>query len=278
MFQKLDHILIQTNKKFYSKLFGDHRSVFSGSGFEFKEIREYGSGDDIRHINWKVTAKNKIATVNSFDDTKQLNIALIYLNSGGMSFGTSKKKIDVANEILASLGYIALKSSDMVTTVIYDDNDPIYYKATKNKNQLKINFQTISNIDPVGLSVTFSSLNNYIANKIKKNSLIFLIGDFLEDEIDLGFLSYRYELYTIVVRDKDEECLSMNGRYNFIDSKSLDESIVEVDETTIKKYKTLVETHDKNLIEHFKKNRIRYKKIYTNSNVVDDLASLLVTR
>ena len=99
---KLD---IRTKRNLFLNTTGEHKSVFNGDGLDFREIREYDTSDDIRHINWKVTARRGTASVNIFNEDKQLNIVLVYLNSGSLYFGSIKSKQDTAIEILNLLAH-----------------------------------------------------------------------------------------------------------------------------------------------------------------------------
>jgi uncharacterized protein (DUF58 family) len=269
-----NNLLITTRKRLFSHLMGEHKSVFSGSGLDFKEIREYTTGDDIRHVNWKVTARNRTPSVNIFNEDKQLNIVLVYLNSGSIYFGTQKSKKETMIDVLANLSFAAMNKNDMVSSVFFSDKEEFAYKPSKNKTLIEENIKTAIDLNPLNKQIDYDNLSHYLLSKLKQKSLIFLIGDFLELP-NLKLLGAKHELYCVVVRDHFEEDLKLMGEFNLLDTNSGDTQDISIDEASIKKYNELMQKHDKLLHAHFKKSKIRYKKIYTDDNVVSKLMQLL---
>ena len=269
-----NNLSITTKKGVFSNLTGEHRSIFSGNGLDFKELREYTTGDDIRHVNWKVTARSLEPSVNIFNEDKQLNIVLVYLNAGSIFFGTKRSKKDVMIETLASLHFAALNKNDMVSSLFFSNKEEKFYTPSKQKGLIDENIKTALKLEPLNNTIDYANLNEFLLLKIKKRSLIFLIGDFLELP-DLKPLSVKHELYCVIVRDKMEEDLKLMGEFNFIDTNTLGEQTISLDEDGIKKYNQLIKKHDKALFTQLKKLKIRYKKIYTNDNVQKKLLELL---
>ena len=276
MNKTLNEIIVKTKRKLFLNFFGEHNSIFSGNGLDFKEVREYNTNDDIRHINWKVTAKNQSPSVNIFNETKQLNIVLVYLNNGGLQFGTHKSKKDIAIEVLSSLGYATINNNDMLSTIFYSEKETQFTKPTKHKSIIDINYETASQLNPMGNNINYENLNKYLLNKIKKKSIIFLIGDFLEFG-DFSLLASKHELYCTIIRDKSEESLNLIGEYNVIDSSTLNEKNLTIDKKSINNYNQLMIEHDNKLFQHLKKNRICYEKIYTSDDVIKKLNYLTRT-
>ncbi len=265
-----NEIILKTKKKLFLNSFGEHNSTFNGNGIDFKEVREYNTSDDIRHINWKVTARTMKPSVNIFNETKQLNIVLVYLNSGGLGFESKK---DIAIEALTSLGFSAISNNDMLTTIFYSDKNIQFYKPSKHKSIIDINYDTAQKLDPIGNTIDYKKLNQYLLNKIKKRSIIFLIGDFLEF-VDFTLLSSKHELYCVILRDKKEEELELFGEYNFIDNSTFEEINLDINKKSITEYNTLFKDKDDKLFNHLKSNGISFKKIYTTCDVVSKLSLL----
>ena len=143
-------LLLKTKKKLFLNISGHHNSVLSGNGLDFKEVREYNTGDDIRHVNWKVTARNLTPSVNIFDEDKQLNIVICYLNSGSLFFGSNKSKQDVAVEVLTTLGFSTIYKNDTLTTIFFSEDEDKFLKPTKSKAIVDINFDTAYSQNPLG--------------------------------------------------------------------------------------------------------------------------------
>ena len=270
-------ILLQTRKKLFTKLLGEHNTVFSGNGLEFKELREYTTNDDIRHINWKVTSRSLHPSVNIFDENRQLNVVVVYLNSGSNYFGSCKSKQDTMAETIVALCQATVLNNDMVTSIFFSDEEDKFYKPTKHKRIIDINLDTIYELDPLGKSVDYDKLNFYLANKIKKKSLIFLVGDFLDFNIDnsLSFLSSKHEVFCAIIRDKMEEDLELLGDFDFIDTNSTATNNISLNKKSIQQYNQALKEHDIKLFKYFRNSNIKYEKIYTHDNTVDKIAKLV---
>lgn len=267
------HLLIKTKKNLFLNTAGEHTSIFNGDGIDFKEIREYNSGDDIRHINWKVTARTKTPSVNTFNENKQLNIVIGYLNSGSIKFGSIRSKQDTMVETMAMLSVAALNKKDILSTVFFD-TDELNFNISKKKQIIDQNIDMAYNLDPINNTIDYEKLEFYLLNKIKKKSIVILIGDFL-DIYQFKLLSKKHELMCVVVRDKLEEDLKLTGEFDFIDMSTLNEEKIYLDDSSIKKYNKLMQEHDNTLFSSFKKYKIKYKKIYTDDNVAKQLQLLL---
>lgn len=270
----LRDILIKTKKKLFQEFYGEHQSVFNGNGLEFSEVREYTINDDVRRLNWKIMAKNRKPSVNVFHEHRQLSIVLVYLNSGGLAFGTTRSKKELATEVLSILGFAATSKKDSVTTLFFDREPRHFFKPTRSQSSVELNFETAMQLDPLGCTLDFRRLSDYLLESIKRKSILFLIGDFWERP-DLRLLASKHELYCVVIRDKAEEDFKLLGEFELIDTASLDSRSMELDARTLQSYNEKVRAHDQGLFTHFNHHRIRYEKIYTDDNVYVKLDRLL---
>jgi uncharacterized protein (DUF58 family) len=259
------NIDIVSRKRIFSNLLGEHSSLYSGNGLDFKELREYTNGDDIRHINWKVTARTVTPTVNIYNEDKQLNVVLVYLNSGSTYFGTQKSKKDLMMQIYAMLGFSVVNKKDSLTTIIYSNKIDKFYKPTKHKAAVDMVLKDIDTQKSLGKDIDYDGLSNYLLSRIKQKSLIFIIGDFLEIP-NFKLIGAKHEVYCVISRDKFEEDLKLFGEFNFINTNNGEAKNIYLDDGSVKKYNMLMKEHDYKLFEHFKKSNIRYKKIYTAKN------------
>ena len=277
MLDKRKALFLKTKKKLFLNIQGEHNSIHTGNGLDFKEVRQYSTEDDIRHVNWKVTARNLIPSVNTFNEDKQLNIVLVYLNSGSLYFGTQRSKQDTAIEVLTTLGFSAINKNDTLTTVFWNNDLYKFHKPTKHKSIVEINFDTAYDNKPLGNSIDYDKLNLYLLNKIKKRSIIFLIGDFLDipNFIQLG---HKHEVYGVIIRDAFEENLSLVGEYDMCDTNTNQTKHISLSKNHIKKYNTLMKQHDLDLLKHFKNATIKSKKIYTTDDVFISLKQLVQHR
>ena len=264
----LEHIRLETKRRFFSKRIGEHASSFAGSGVEFKDLVEYDSSQSVRHINWKKSSKEKIVA-NSYYDDRELNIALIYLNSGSLSFKNKQQK---ALEALTSLTTVAIEKKEAVATLFFNSKEVEFFLPTKRRSAIELNYNLAKNCSYQG-EIESSKLTREILHKIKRRSLLFFIGDFLEP-IDFAHLSRLYELYAIVIRDRAEEELDLSGELNIVDLNSQKEELITVNRRSQKVYNKLFKEYDRELIKGFRANRVEYIKVYTSDNTVAKLVEL----
>lgn len=269
-----NNLQLVTHKRLFSHLSGEHKSSFGGNGLDFREIREYTSNDDIRHVNWKVTARSLSPCVNLFNEDKKLNVVMVYLLNGSSYFGSFRSKKDTMTDTLAHLTFAILSKKDKVTTIFFSDHEEFFVPPTNNKSIQIKNIKIANEIKSIGKNVDFLALEKYLLEKIKIKSLIFFIGDFLEPP-RLKLLNAKHELYCAIVRDKFEEDLTLFGDFNVLDTNSKDSKNIFLDMQTIKKYKELLKNHDKELIRYLKKLKIRHTKIYTDEAIIRKLSQLV---
>ncbi len=259
---QLKKILIKTKKQVFSEIAGNNPSLLKGDGFEFVELREYTNEDDIRHINWKVTAKLQKPFVKLYAQEKELNIILIPLLTGSVYFGKEKLKQELIAEISAILSYSALKNSDRVSAYFYAKELEEMIKPTKKIFAVNLLVDKILNYHTLHREIDYKKLTDFLLNKIKRKSVIFLIGDFL-GEFNFSTLSKKHELIAIIVRDELEENPPIFGNINLIDPNNFKSETINFDENTADRYREMIRENDKTLYKHFKKYHIRFTKIYT---------------
>ncbi len=266
-------IVLKTRKKLFLESHGEHLSVFDGEGLEFSEVREYNINDDVRHINWKITARKQKPTVNIYHESKQLGVTLVYLVSGSLYFGVLRSKAKMATEILTALSYAVIAKNDLLTTLFFDSKELFFYKPTRNKNIVDINFDKAIETNVLGRKVDFTALTEYLMERVRRKSIILLVGDFLEMP-DFSILASKYELYCAVVRDRAEEDLTLLGEFDLVDAESLKKGNFKIDRRSAKHYKEQMSLHDAALNAHFMELDIRYEKIYTDDDLYAKLARL----
>jgi uncharacterized protein (DUF58 family) len=269
-----NNLQLKTKRRLFSHLSGEHSSIFGGNGLDFRELREYNTSDDIRHLNWKVTARTGTPCVNIFNEDKRLNFVFVFLVSGGIYFGTKRAKKDTMRDVLSNLTYAALGKKDLVSTLFFSDKVESVNYLSKNKIIIEKDIKTANLLNPLGKRIDFKKLETYLLSSIKQKSIIFLIGDFLELP-SLRFLSAKHEIYAAIVRDKFEEDVKLFGDFNIKDTTTMNSENIFLDIGSIKKYEELFQQHDDALFDMFHKLKIRYKKIYTDDDVVSKLFQLV---
>ena len=266
MQQVAKEILLRARKDVFSGNLGDHLTTFQGDGLDFREIRDYDHGDDIRKINWRASAKGNGLKSNVFNEERELNILLAFMVSGSLNFGSFKLKQEVAGEVLALLSFSALKGHNRLQSQFFSDKSELFFEPSKSES---ITYHIVENaikIETLGKEVDYLKFCEFVNSVVRQKSLIFMVGDFYGD-IDLSSISHRNEVYAIIIRDRLEEMPYINGEFNLIDTNTLDSSEISLTKSVAKEYQKLIEQHDDKIKEHFEEHQIKFGKIYTDDDI-----------
>ena len=256
-------IILKTKKQVYGDMLGNNASIFQGEGFEFAELREYVYGDDVRKIDWKTTAKLAKPFVKIYKEERELNVVVVSMLSGSTYFGTVKQKSDVIAEVIATLGFSAVKNADLFSHMVFADRLYDLSKPSKKLFSVHKAVEDIVGFDPIGKEGDFSALVDTLHNRLKKKSLLFIVSDFV-GEIDLKVLSKKHDVFAVMVRDRFEENPSELGYLRLIDMETKQSFEGDVDSGTLKNYKKALHDNDEKLYKQFKKQGVRFTKIYTH--------------
>lgn len=260
-------IILKTKKQVYGDMLGNNASLFQGEGFEFAELREYVYGDDVRKIDWKTTAKLGKPFVKIYKEERELNVVVVSMLGGSVYFGTVKQKSDVIAEVVATLAFSAVKNSDLFSHIIFADKLYDLSKPSKKLFSVHKAVEDIVGFDPLGKEADFSALVEMLHNRLKKKSLLFIVSDFVGD-IDLKLLSKKHDVFAVMVRDRFEENPSELGYLRLIDMETKHSFEGDVDSTTLKNYKKALHDNDEKLYKQFRKQGVRFTKIYTHEEPV----------
>ncbi len=272
---KLKKILIKTKRQVFSEIVGSNPSIFQGEGLEFVELREYQYGDDVKKIDWYVSAKMQKPYVKIYKEERELNIVIVSLLSGSVYFGQKRLKQELIAEIAAILAFSTIKNTDVFSSMIFTDEVKSFIRPTKQFFAVRKAVENILNFSPLGERIDTKKLTSYLFKSIKRRSIIFLIGDFLEF-IDLRLLSKKHEVIALIVRDRFEEEPLELGFMEIVDPVLLRSGKVDFNRKSIKAYKKEIYENDHELYSHFRKNRIRFAKIYTNEEPFVKLSKLFI--
>ena len=274
--KKLALILIKTQKEVFSRITGDNVSKRRGEGYDFQELREYESGDDIRHIDWIISSKVGKPYVKLFHQQKELNIVIAPLLCGSLHFGTAALKKDLLNEICALISYSCVKQNDPFESYICSDEVSLCTQKTKQIFGVRTLVEKIDAYDIIGKSLDYTQITQVLYKQLQHKSILFLIGDFFDTEnLNLMPFGLKHELVVIIVRDRFEEHPVQLGELNISDpilGKSID---VVLNKTTLNRYEKKIFEQDNILYEKLQRAGIRFVKIYTDENPADKIISLM---
>lgn len=244
---------------------GNNASLFHGEGFEFAELREYIYGDDVRKIDWKTTAKLGKPFVKVYREERELNVLISTMLNGSTYFGTVRQKSDYMAELVAILGFSAVRNSDLFSYLNFADT--LYHHSRPSKKLFAVSKETeyAFGFDPLGKQGDFFAWTDTIYRRVKKKSLLFLISDFVGD-IDLRLLAKKHDLFVIIVRDRFEENPSELGYLRLVDTENSKSYEGDINSTTIHSYQKALRENDQKLYRQFKEQGIRYVKLFTDED------------
>ncbi len=260
---KLQKILVRARRQVFSEMVGNNPSIFQGEGYDFIELREYMPGDDIRHIDWNITAKLQKPYIKIFREERELNVVVASVLNGSVHFGSKKFKQETIAEIVALLSFSTLKNGDLLSSYIFTDKMNSFLKPSKKIHQVQKSVDEILNFYALNQKVDFKVIADTLYTRLKRKSLIIIVGDFFEIP-DFKVLAKKHEVVAVVVRDLLEEKPPEMGFSSLVDPES--GAVLEGDfnASTVKAYAKKVQIHDRKLYETFRKHQIRFTKIYTH--------------
>ncbi len=265
MNKKAKKIILKTKKQVYGDMLGNNASLFQGEGFEFAELREYVYGDDVRKIDWKTTAKLGKPFVKIYKEERELNVVVVTMLGGSMYFGTVKQKSDIAAEVTATLGFSAVKNADLFSHMLFADKLYDLSKPSKKLFAVHKAVDEITAFEPLGKVGDYQALTQTLNNRLKKKALLFIISDFV-GEVDLKLLSKKHDVFAVIVRDKFEEDPSELGYLRLVDMETKQSFEGNIDAGALKAYKKALHENDERLYRQFKKQGIRFAKVYTHED------------
>ena len=274
---KLQKILVRARRQVFSEMVGNNPSIFQGEGYDFIELREYMPGDDIRHIDWNITAKLKKPYIKIFREERELNVVIASMLNGSVYFGSKRFKQDVIAEVNALLSFSTIKNGDMLSSYIFAEKMFSHLKPSKKLYQVHRSVQEIVEFEPLNHKADYKAMADTLFKRLKRKSLIIIVGDFFEVP-DLKLLAKKHEVIAIIVRDRLEEHPPEMGFRSLVDPES--GSVLEGDfnAQTVKDYAKKVLLHDRELYATLRKHQIRFGKIYTDENVSVGLRRLFEGR
>ncbi|HCY76395.1 MAG TPA: DUF58 domain-containing protein [Ignavibacteriales bacterium] len=202
---------------------GEYHSVFKGRGMEFSEVREYQFGDDIRNIDWNVTARFGHPYIKVFEEERELTVMLMVDLSGSLMFGSvAKTKQRIAAELSAILAFSALKNNDKVGLILFTDKIEKFVPPRKGRKHVLRIIREVLSFEPEGKTTNIKGALEFMNNAIKKKSIAFLISDFLDEGYEkiLRIVGRKHDLIGIVLDDRREKEFPNVGLVKLVDAET----------------------------------------------------------
>jgi uncharacterized protein (DUF58 family) len=202
---------------------GEYRSVFKGQGMEFSEVREYQSGDEVRSIDWNVTARMRKPYVKRYIEERELTVLLCVDLSGSERFGTRRRfKSELASELAAVLAMSAIRNNDRVGAVLFTDRIEHVVPPRKGRRHALRLMRDLLAFEPVGSGTDIASALEYTGRMLPHKSIIFIVSDFQAPDLEhpLKLLAQRHDVVAVTVDDPSEQVLPDLGLARFIDPET----------------------------------------------------------
>ena len=235
--KKVRQIEIKTRGVVNQIFSGEYHSVFKGRGMEFSEVREYQYGDDVRTIDWNVSARLNHPFVKVFEEERELTVMLVVDFSRSGQFGTvTALKNDIAAEICAVLAFSAIKNHDKVGLLLFTDRIEKFVPPKKGRAHILRIIRELISFEPAGSRTNIRQALEYFNHVSKKRSIAFVISDFIDTGYDriLRILSRKHDVIAVEVADPREESLPDAGLIKFRDAETGQERWVDTSDPKVR--------------------------------------------
>jgi uncharacterized protein (DUF58 family) len=251
---QIKNLEIQTKDLVEGIQSGAYNSKFRGGGIEFSEVREYVPGDDVKRIDWNVSARHNSLFVKEFVEENELNIYLILDLSASNNFGFIKSKLDLSFEVAVSLMFLALKNNDKLGLGIFTDKLEKFIPSKKGKKQLLRIIRELIDYTPKSKKTDIMESLSTLNNKLKRKSVIYIISDFISDSYDkpLKFLKLHHRVTLINISDIREKEIPEIGYAHLEDAETGEQILINTsDKNFQKQYREMIDskikTNQKNM-------------------------------
>ncbi len=265
--RQVKKIEIGTKKLVDGFISGNYRSVFKGQGIEFSDIRDYRPGDDVRSIDWNVTARFNQPFIKEFIEERDLRIYFAFDFSASGSFGNFVEKRFRAIELSASLMFSAIRNNDNVGLFIFTNTVETFIPARKGKKHvLKLISALVSHKSRSKMTNIKKSLS-HIANVVKRRAVIFIVSDFYSDDFSkaLNLLKKKHDVVALRVNDSREISIPDVGLIDLEDEETGEQLLVDTsDEEFRKSYIKVLSKKEDELKTLFRKNKIDSIQLFTD--------------
>jgi uncharacterized protein (DUF58 family) len=261
---------------------GEYHSVFKGRGIDFSEVREYQYGDDVRNIDWKVSARFDHPYLKVFEEERELTVMLVVDFSGSGAFGTGEQfKNEVATEICAVLAFSAIKNNDKVGLILFTDRIEKFVPPKKGRAHILRIIRELISFEPRGTGTNVRGALEYFNHVINKRCIAFLVSDFIDQDYDriLGALSRKHDLIAIEVIDPREEELPGVGLVKLRDGESGRERWIDTRSEAVKKqFQDFWKSHREACRRLFVRNRIDFITVKTDQPYIKPIVDFFRVR
>lgn len=280
LIKKIRKIEIHTSRLVNDRLAGQYHSVFKGRGMSFSEVRQYQHGDDVRLIDWNVTARTNEAYVKLFTEEREMTVMLLVDMSASGRFGSAQRKRDIAAEVGAMLAFSAIKNNDRVGLIIFTDKVEMFLPPKKGKKHVLRVISEILSYEPGGRTTDLKEGLEFLGRVATRRSVAFMISDFLAGGYQhaLRVAHKRHDLVPIVISDPVEENLPKLGFVAFEDFETGELLEFDTSGPEARAYEKAVKRQREERETMFRKMKIDFVNVRTDREYVKPLVQFFEAR
>ncbi len=283
LLKKVRKIEIKTRGLSNNIFAGEYHTAFKGRGMQFAEVREYQPGDDVRSIDWNVTARYSKPFIKVFEEEREMTLMLLVDVSGSDDFGTAvQTKREYLTEVAATIAFSAATNNDKIGVIFFSDKIEKYIPPQKGKKHILYIIRELLSFEPTSRKTNIDFALKYFTNMVKKRCSAFLISDFIDDNDysdSLLIASKKHDLAALQIYDPREKELPDVGLMKVKDAETNEDMWVDTSSKTIRKvYEQYVREKDELLAQRFAKSGVDYISISTTDDYVKSLMKLFKQR
>lgn len=282
LLKKVRQIEIKTKGLSNNIFAGEYHSAFKGRGMTFSEVREYQYGDDVRNIDWNVTARFNRPFIKIFEEEREMTVMLLIDVSGSREFGTSVRfKKNLITEIAATLAFSTIQNNDKIGVIFFSDKIEKFIPPKKGKKHVLHIIRELLTFIPENRETNLSEVLRYFTGAIKKRSTAFLISDFMDDNFEraLRIANQKHDLVALQIYDRCETELPPIGLVKLKDAESGNLKWVDTSDRKVRDaYSQYWKIRDQEIQTIFAKSGVDNVKVRTDEDYVRSLISLFKKR
>jgi uncharacterized protein (DUF58 family) len=280
--KKIRALEIKTKGLVQTVFAGDYHSVFKGRGMNFEDVREYQPGDEIRAIDWNVTARLGTAFVKKFTEERELTVVLVVDVSASGNFGSvSQSKRELAAEVACLLAFSAIRNNDKVGLLLFSDRVELFIPPKKGRSHTLRIIREILFFEPAGRGTAPALALDYLNKVVTRRAVVFFVSDFQTGDFsrELSVSGRRHDFIAVHVQDQREEMLPNVGIITLEDAETGEQIEINTgDQTTRVRFSALAETRRAELNRTLRRNSIDAISLRTGEDYLPALRSFFKQR
>ncbi len=251
LLKKVRKIEIKTRRLSDHIFGGEYHSTFKGRGMTFSEVRQYQFGDDVRNIDWNVTARYNEPYIKVFEEERELTMMLVADVSGSEFFGTDKQfKNEIVTEVAATLAFSAMQNNDKIGLILFTDEVELYIPPKKGKSHVLRIIRELLEFKPKSKKTDIAQAIKFLSSVMKKKAITFILSDFIAEDYEqtLKIAANKHDITGVRIYDEREQSIPSLGMVQMEDEETGELRLIN---TSSKKIRRNYESHYKERVDYY---------------------------